>query len=60
MKVRCSLCGKVFPSELEYLDGNHDQRVHQHADPTYYAIPMSEKTKPVVLDNLVKDVDELR
>ena len=33
MKVRCNLCGKIFPSEAEYFDGEHDKRIHDRSEP---------------------------
>ena len=57
MKVRCSLCGKIFPSENEYLDGNHDKRLHAYADMQSFAVPLIPQAKPAVP---VKDVDAVR
>lgn len=57
MKVRCNLCGKIFSSEAEYLDGEHDKRVHDHAEPTSYAMPLSIKTKQTIQ---VEDLDAIR
>ena len=57
MKVRCNLCGKIFPSETEYLDGEHDKRIHDRAEPVSYAIPLV--IKSITKDNRV-DVDAVR
>jgi len=54
MKVRCNLCGKIFSSETEYLDGEHDKRIHDRAEPVSYAIPLV--IKSITKDNRV-DVD---
>lgn len=56
MKVRCNLCGKIFPNETEYLDGEHDKRVHDRAEPTSYAMPLL-PNKPLIK---VFEVDAVR
>jgi hypothetical protein len=61
MKVRCNLCGKIFPSETEYLDGEHDKRVHDRAEPTSFAQPLlTHVGQSKDLKAAVTDVDELR
>ena len=63
MKVRCNLCGKIFASESEYLDGGHDKRIHDAADPEGVAAPLITKPKVVMLnfkDIKVEAVDAIR
>jgi len=57
MKVRCNLCGKIFTSEAEYLDGNHDKRIHDYADMQSYAEPLMAVPNKV---NIVKDESAVR
>jgi len=57
MKVRCNLCGKIFSSEAEYLDWNHDKRVHAYAYMQSYAEPLMAMPNKV---NIVKDESAVR
>ena len=62
MKVRCNLCGKIFPNETAYLDGEHDKRVHARADMQSYAEPLLAKTPGKVVNkrHILKDEDAVR
>ena len=56
MKVRCNVCGKVFLSEDEYLDGEHDNRIHRYRDYNSSAIRLIKIESAIP----AKDVDAIR
>ena len=63
MKVRCIICGKIFPSETAFLQQEHDKRVHDAADPNARSVESAEWRKPVIMPKdgfVVGNVDAVR